>query len=110
MRKVLYLLVLILFACSKDSEDQNINNGIESNARYFTITNGDDTYSLYVGTDLLAPGDVSSKFTLIGESTEVRCWWLVNGENIYSPLYVNMKDKPNGTIENYTLRYEHTDN
>ena len=72
MRKVLYLLVLIFFACSKDSEDQNINNGMENDTRYFTITNGDDTYSLYVGIDLLAPGDVSSKFTLAGESTEVR--------------------------------------
>lgn len=110
MRKVLFVLALITAACSKDDSPEVIESTPDPIVRYFTITNGDSSHSLDVGIKLLAPGDVSDEFSLNGDSTEVRCWWLVDGEKIYHPLRVNMKGKPNKAKENYTLKYEYSDN
>ncbi len=110
MRKVLFILALITSACSKDDTPEVLESIPDQTIRYFTITNGDSSYSLDVGIRLLAPGDVSDEFSLYGDSTEVRCWWLVDGEKIYSPLRVNMKGKPNKAKENYILKYEYSDN
>lgn len=110
MRKILLFLALMLAACSKDDSTKEINSIPDGTIRYYTITNGDNTHSLDIGICVLAPGDVSDEFSLNGDSTEVRCWWLVDGEKIYSPLRVNMKGKPNKAKENYILKYEYSDN
>lgn len=110
MRNVLFFLALITVACSKDDTPEVIESIPDQTVRYFTITNGDNTHSLDIGIGVLAPGDVSDEFSLNGDSTEVRCWWLVDGEKIYSPLRVNMKGKPNKAKENYILKYEYSDN
>lgn len=110
MRKVLYILALVLAACSSDDQKDETSAGYGI-VRYFTITNGDSTHKLDVGIGVLDPGGVSSPFTLYGDTTIVRCWWLVDGgESIYSPLRVDMKGKPDKTTENYTMKYEHSDN
>ena len=111
MRKFLCFLALVLAACSSGSDDQSDFSAGYGIVRYYTITNGDSTHSLNVGTGVLEPGGVSSPFTLYGDTATVKCWWLIDGgESIYSPLRVDMKGKPNNTTENYIMRYEHTDN
>lgn len=110
MRKLVFLFTILLIACSKSEDSISDFRAPDYVERYFTITNGDSKYSLDIGIGVLQPGSVSDIFTIGGDSAEVRCWWLVDGESIYSPLRVNMKGKPNKTTENYTLTYEHSDN
>lgn len=111
MRKFVYFLALMLSACSSDSDDHVKESISDSTLRYFTITNGDNTHILDVGINQLAPGDVSDVFTMVSDSTEIRCWWYTdNSDREFFVFRVNMKDKPYRVKENYTLKYEYSDN